>query len=163
MKITPWYSKLMATPDDYGPIMDAYDHYMEEYEKATIEANDLAKEAQRSPSVVALKIPGVASYRWNQLQEIEQILSFLENREKRVLGQQRRHYREHYARELTDSMVEKFSETSTEVLDIAETRNFFALARNKFLGLTKCHEYLHFQLHNVAKLRDAGIDNAKLA
>ncbi len=160
MKITPWYSKLMASPDDYTPVMEAYDFYMEEYEKAMAEANELSKEAKRAPAMVALKLPGIYSYRWNQLQEMDQILAFLENREKRVLGQKRRQFREHYARELNDSMVEKYAETDTEVLDIAETRNFFGLVRNKFLGVTKCHEYLHFQLHNIAKLRDAGIEGS---
>ena len=35
-----------------------------------------------------------------------------------------------------------------------------ALLRNKFLGLTKGYEYLHFQIGNIIHLRKAGIEDA---
>ena len=105
-------------------------------------------------------IPGIWSHRYAQLQEIEQIFTILENREKRLLGEKRRLYREHYNRDLLDSMVEKYAETDPNVLDLAELRNMFAVVRNKFLALTKYHESLHFQLNNLTELRAKGITNA---
>lgn len=160
-KITKWYSQLTANPDDLTPVVDAYEAYMDEYEEGCREANDLSNQGPKVAMDVAMKLPGIAAYRWSQLQEIEQIICFLENREKRLLGVKRRHFREHYARELNNSMVEKYAESDPDVLDLAEIRNMFALVRNKFLALTKQHEMLHFQISNVAKLKDKGIESSR--
>ena len=154
-----WYAKLTATPDDYSPVADAYDHYMDQYEEATKEVNNLMKRTDKaSLQIAGSRIPGIVGFRYAQLQEIEQILSFLENREKRMLGTKRRKFREHYQRELTDSMVEKFAETDPDLLDLVEIRNMFALVRNKYLGLTKQLEYAHFQVGHLTKLE--GMDRA---
>ena len=158
---SPWYFRLTGNPDDYSPVADAYEYYMEQHEDASKEINALLKKTEKYDLENAgAKIPGIVGYRYSQLQEIEQILSFLENREKRMLGTQRRKYREHYSRELTDSMVEKFAETDLELLDLAEIRNMFALVRNKFLSLTKQLEYAHFQIISLTKLKIAGVDAA---
>jgi hypothetical protein len=156
-----WYSRLTSNPDDLSPIADAYDYYMEQYEDGVQESNALVKRGERMDEA-STRLPGISAYRFAQLQEIEQIIGFLENREKRLLGAKRRAFREHYNRELTDSMVEKYAETDPDVLDMAEIRNMFALARNKFLALTKQHEYLHFQLTNLTKLREKGIEGTLL-
>lgn len=154
-----YYSKLVNDPANLSPIVDAYEYYMDQYEEGTKEANALMKRGQ-SLETASIKISGIVGYRYGQLQECEQILSFLENRETRLIGQKRRLYREHYNRELTDSMVEKYSTTDSEVLDLVEIRNMFALVRNKFLGLSKHLEYLHYQISNLTKLRQAGIDTS---
>ncbi len=159
---TLWYSKLVSAPDDLSPVLDAYDHYMTEYENGKAEANDLVNRGVRGAIDSAMKLPGIAGHRFVQLQEIEQIMGFLENREKRLMGLKRRQYKEHYKRDLNDSMVERYSESDPDVLDLAEIRNMFSLVRNKFLALTKQHEYLHYQLSNVAKLKDKGIEGMQL-
>lgn len=156
-----WYATLTAAPDDLSPVADAYDYYMEQYHDGFRETNALVKRGERVEEAAA-RLPGISGYRFAQLQEIEQIMGFLENREKRLLGIKRRLFREHYNRELTDSMVEKYAETDPDVLDMAEIRNMFALVRNKFLSLTKHHEYLHFQLSNITKLRENGIEGTLL-
>lgn len=155
-----WYVKLLGDPDDLSPVTDAYDHYMQQYEAGRAEADSLVRPSNQVADA-ARKLPGEAAYRYAQLQEIEQIMAFLENREKRMIGVKRRKFREHYNRELNDSMVEKYAETDPEVLDLAEIRNMFALVRNKFLALTKHHEYLHFQISNIAKLKDKGIEGVR--
>jgi hypothetical protein len=160
-KITKWYSQLTANPDDLTPVLDAYEAYMDEYEEGIREANDLSNRGPQGAMDSAMRLPGIYAYRWAQLQEIEQIIGFLENREKRLLGVKRRHFREHYARDLNDSMVEKYAESDPEVLDLAEIRNMFALVRNKFLALTKQHEILNYQISNVAKLKDKGIEGSR--
>jgi hypothetical protein len=154
-----WYSLLVNDPENFGPVVDAYDYYVEQYEEGRKEADGLMR---RGKSIEAAKmaLPGITDYRYNQLQEADQIIGFLQNREKRLLGVNRRRYREHYNRELTDGMVEKYAETDPDLLDIAEIRNNFALVRNKLLALTKHHEVLHFQLLSIGKLRAAGIQGA---
>jgi hypothetical protein len=51
-------------------------------------------------------------------------------------------------------------EADDEVLALAMIRNRLALIRNKFLAVTKQHEYLHFQLSNLTKLIVAGVNDA---
>lgn len=160
--MSKWYSKLTSDPDDLSPIADAYDYYMQQYEDGQAEAKALMKRGARVEEASA-RLPGICGHRFAQLQEIEQIMHFLENREKRLIGIKRRLFREHYNRELTDSMVEKYADTDSEVLELAEIRNMFALVRNKFLALTKHHEYLHFQISNITKLRAQGIEDARLS
>jgi hypothetical protein len=156
-KATKWYLALTSNPDDLSPIADAYDYYMDQYEDGRTEANALVARGNQVIDA-ASRLPGITGYRFAQLQEIEQIMAFMENREKRLLGIKRRQFREHYNRELNDSMVEKYAETDPDVLDLAEIRNMFALVRNKFLALTRHHEYLHFQISNITKLRQADFD-----
>jgi hypothetical protein len=155
-----WYAMLIGDPDDLSPIAEAYDHYLQQYEEGAAEAKELVRRGVEVADACR-RLPGIAGYRYAQWQEIEQIMGFLEHREKRLLGAKRRTFREHYNRELNDSMVERYAETDPEVLEIAEVRNMFALVRNKFLALTKEHEYLHFQLSNIAKLKDKGIEGVR--
>ena len=154
---TQWYSQLTANPEDSSPVADAFDYYMDQYEEAVRETNALLKKGAFLQEA-GRKIPGIMGYRYAQLQEIEQIISFLENREKRLLGVKRRHYREHYNKELTDSMVEKFAETDPDLLDMVEIRNMFALVRNKYLGISKQLESAHFQIGHLTKLAEANLD-----
>lgn len=156
-KTTLWYGALTSNPDDYSPVADAFDHYMEQYEEAVKEADILLKKGKGLLNDAQLKIAGLWGFRYGQLQEIEQILSFLENREKRVLGVKRRQYREHYQRELTDSMVEKYADSDPELLDLVEIRNMFALVRNKYLGLTKHLEMAHYQIGHATKMVHEGV------
>lgn len=156
-----WYGQLRSKPTDLSPITDAYDYYLEQYEKGLAETHALTRRGEKVENA-AMSLPGYSGYRFAQLQEIEQLIGFLENQEKRLLGAKRRLFREHYNRELTDSMVEKYAETDPDLLDLAEIRNMFALVRNKFLSLTKHHENLHFQLSNIIKLRERGIEGTLL-
>lgn len=156
-----WYGMLVGDSSDLAPLTPAYAYYMEQYEDGVAETDALTKRGEKVEDA-SLKLPGLSGHRFGQLQEIEQIMAFLENQEKRLLGVKRRLFREHYNRELTDSMVEKYSESDPEILDMAEIRNMFALVRNKFLALTRYHEKLHFQLTNITGLRKQGIEGTLL-
>jgi hypothetical protein len=152
-----WYATLIRNPDDMSPVSEVYDYYTEQYDEGLIEATKMTRRGANIADA-GLRLPGISVYRYNQLQEIEQIMLFLQNQEKRMLGQKRRLFREHYNRELSDSMVEKYADTDPELLDLMEIRNMLALVRNKFLGLTKQHELLHFQILAHLKLRDKEIE-----
>jgi hypothetical protein len=160
-KGSSFYSQLVGNPDELGPVADAFDYYMQQYTLGEAEVNTLMQRGKRLEEA-ARQLPGIVSHRYGQLQEIEQIIKYLEYREKHLLGKKRRMFREHYNRDLTDVMVERYAESDPELLDLAEVRNMFALVRNKFLGLTKHHECLHFQLTNMTKLRVAGIEDTVL-
>ncbi len=157
-----WYQRLASNPSDLTPLADAYLHYQAEYEIGVREANELS---QRSSLIIesASTLPGMWEYRVGQLQEIEQIMGFLENQEKLLLGIKRRHYKEAYNRDLSDNMIEKYASTDIDVVSLAETRNTFSLVRNYFLSLTKQYEALHYQIKNIVALKANGIEGARFS
>ena len=156
-----FYNRLIGDPDDFSPVADAVEYYTQQYDEAYEEAKLLVQKGK--PIEQACRtLPGIVAYRYRQLQEIEQIMKFLENREKRLLGIKRRAYRETYHRDLNDATVERYAESDQELLMLAEVRNMLALVRNKFLGLSRQHEYMHFQLTNMTRLRAAGVEGGLL-
>ena len=77
------------------------------------------------------EMPGVVAHRFNQLQEIEAILEYLniEMRKKRT-----EHYKkflEHYNRALSSRDADKYVDGVDEVIDLQHLTNEFALVRNK--------------------------------
>ncbi len=107
-------------------------------------------------------LPQVVDQRFCQLQEIEAIMRYLEIREQQKVAERRRHYVEHYNRNLSERMAEKFAMGDDVVVDLALLRNEVALVRNKYVSLTKGLEYLHYQISNITKLRVAGVEDATL-
>lgn len=153
-----WYRRVVQDPDDFSPVLEAIDYFDAQYAQACTEVDVRGRRLEE----IEKQLPGIVGYRYAQLQELESIMDYLEIREKAVLGTKRRHYLEHYNRALSDRMVEKFAEADQEVIAIAELRNHVAAVRNRFVALSRQHEYLHFQLGNVTKLRVAGIEDAIL-
>jgi hypothetical protein len=154
-----WYDKIVSDPHDLDPVIGAIDYFEHEYHKARAEVSDLR--GQRIHDV-ATRLPGIVGYRFAQQSELEDILGLLEVREMALLGQKRRHYLEHYNRALSDRMVERYAEAEPDVVAMKELRNRVAAVRNKYVALSKHHEYLHFQLSNITKLRCAGVEDATL-
>lgn len=152
-----WYDKITADPDDLTPLVDCFAYF----EKQLTEAREELDVVGRI-EIMAKKLPGMAEYRFNQLQELEAILKYLQIRMDKVRGQRYRFYMEKYDRELKSSDADKFAAGDDQVIDLALMINHVALLRNKFLGVSKGIEYLHFQIGNVIKLRIAGIEDATL-
>lgn len=152
-----WYDKITADPDDHTPLIDCFAYY----EKQLVEARTDLDVVGRI-EVMAKKLPGMAEYRFNQLQELEAILKYLNIRMDKVRGQRFRFYMEKYDRELKSTEADKFAAGDDAVIDLALLINHVALLRNKFLGISKGIEYLHYQISNIIKLRIAGIEDASL-
>lgn len=153
-----WYRRVTADANDLSPVAEACEYFDAEY----IEARKSLDTRGRRIEEVARNLPQVVDHRFCQLQEIEAIMRYLEIRKDQKLAEKRRGYIEHYNRQLTDRMAEKFAEGDDAVVDFALLINEVALVRNKFAGLSKGLEYLHFQLSNITKLRSAGIEDATL-
>ena len=107
-------------------------------------------------------MPGVVEHRFNQLQEIEAILEYLNIELRRLRSQHFRKYLENYQRALTSRDVEKYVDGESDVVDFEKIINEFALLRNKWLGITKALDVKQWQLSNVIKLRTAGMEDATL-
>ncbi len=152
-----WYGKVTADPDDYTPLIEC----VEFYEGELIEARKQLDVKGRIEDIQK-RIPGWAEYRFNQLQELEAILKYLNLKLDKKRGEKHRFYMEKYNRAMTSRDAEKYAEGDDDVLEIALLINQIALLRNKFLGVTKGIEYLHFQISSIVRLRVAGIEDASL-
>jgi hypothetical protein len=110
----------------------------------------------------AASMPGVVEHRFNQLQEIEAVLEYLNIELRRLRSQHFRKYLENYQRALTSRDVEKYVDGENDVVDFEKIINEFALLRNKWLGITKALDQKQWQITNVIKLRVAGMEDATL-
>lgn len=107
-------------------------------------------------------MPAIVEVRFNQLQELEAILQYLNIELRRLRSQHFRKYLENYQRALSSRDCEKFVDGEADVVDFEKIINDIALLRNKWLGVIKALEVKQFQLSNVVKLRAAGLDDASL-
>ena len=107
-------------------------------------------------------MPGIVETRFNQLQEIEAILHYLEIELKRIRSFHYKKYLESYNRALSSREVDKYVDGELEVVDYEKLINEFALLRNKYLGISKSLDIKAWQLTNIVKLRCAGIEDASI-
>lgn len=151
-----WYNKVVK---DLSELPDCIVHFEGELNTSKIE--DLTLKGKRLERFSA-EIPGIVERRYNQLQEIEAILEFLNIELRRIKTGVFRKYMEHHDRALSSRDADKYAEGDKDVVDMAILINEFALLRNKWIGLHKGIEAKNFQLNNIVKLRAAGLDDATI-
>jgi len=149
-----WFKQVRA---DISQLVPAIDYYEQQLAEARLECGLRGNVEKHSRDM-----PGVVEHRFNQLQEIEGILEYLniELRKKRT-----EHYKkflEHYNRALSSRDAEKYVDGVDEVVDLQHIVNEFALVRNKFMGLIKALDAKQFQLNNIVKLRSAGLEDVSI-
>jgi uncharacterized protein YfdQ (DUF2303 family) len=150
-----WYSKVTS---NLGNIQGFIEYYEEELRQAKF---DIQVKGNVEKSIAAL--PGITEQRFNQLQEIEAVLNYL-NIQIRVI--RRKHfqkYLEHYARALSSRDAEKYVEGEQEVVDYETIINSVALLRNQFLGIIKGLESKNYMLGHLVKLRTAGMEDFSIS
>lgn len=151
-----WYRKISADPNDLSPIPDAVEWFQEEYEEAR---KELKIKGERIDQVAA-SIPGLIEYRFAQLQELETVLKYLEEVEKRKLVEKTKWFMENYPRAISESVAKQYAAADQEVFDIARVKFEVATVRNNFLALFKGIEAMHYQIKNIVDLRKAGLDDS---
>jgi|TARA_B100001248_G_scaffold261820_1_gene254453 hypothetical protein len=149
-----WYGQVSG---NLGKIADCITFYESQLEEARVECG-LVGNIEKN----ATRIPGIVEHRFNQLQEIEAILEFLNIQLRKVRSKFYKRYLENYQRALTSNDVKNYIDGEQEVVDMANVVNEFALLRNKYLGLMKAIDAKQFQINNIVKLRVAGLDDAEL-
>ena len=110
----------------------------------------------------AAEMPGIVEQRFNQLQELEAILEYLNIELRRLRSSFFKKYLENYQRALSSRDVEKYVDGEADVVDYEKIINEFALMRNKWLGVTKALDQKQWQLTNIVKLRVAGMEDASV-
>lgn len=149
-----WYDRVSK---DISEIPDAVAYYESELLEAKKDAR-IAGNIERASAAM----PGIVENRFNQLQEIEAILEYLNIELRRLRSQHFRKYLENYQRSLSSRDCEKFVEGEADVVDFEKIINDFALLRNKWLGIIKGLDIKQWQLSNIVKLRTAGLEDATL-
>lgn len=146
-----WYNRVVG---DLSKIPDCIDYF----EKELINArSEIAIRGNVEKSISNL--PGQTEYRFNQLQEIEAILNFLNIQLRKIRQKHYKKYLEGYNRALTSRDAEKYAEAEDEVVDMETIINEVALLRNKWLGVMKGLESKNFMMGHVVRLRTAGMED----
>jgi len=146
-----WYNRVVA---NLGEIPAFIEYYEGELLVAKSEIK-IRGNVERALS----NLPGETEHRFNQLQEIEAVLEFLNIQLRRIRQTHYKKYLEAYARALTSRDAEKYAEAEDEVIDMETIINEVALLRNKWLGVMKGIESKNFMLGHVVRLRTAGMED----
>ena len=107
-------------------------------------------------------MPGVVEHRFNQLQELEAILEYLNIEKRQLRAKVFKKYLENYQRALSSRDVEKYVDGESDVVDMEKIVLEFALLRNKWLGIIKGLDQKQWQITNIVKLRVAGMEDASI-
>jgi hypothetical protein len=146
-----WYSKVVAS---LGCLPDFIQHYERELEEAK---RDCRIGGLVEKNISAL--PGITEHRFNQLQEIEAVLNFLNIQLRKIRRKHFQKYLEAYARALTSRDAEKYVDGEDEVIDFETIINEVALLRNKWLGILKGLDAKQWQMGHIVRLRTAGMED----
>ena len=149
-----WYSKVVA---DLSNIPDFIDHYERELDDAK---RDCRVGGLIEKNITAL--PGITEHRFNQLQEIEAVLNYLNIQLRKIRRKHFQKYLEGYARALTSRDAEKYVDGEDEVIEFETLINEVALLRNRFLGILKGMESKNFMLGHIVRLRAAGMEDVQV-
>ena len=146
-----WYSRVVA---DLSAIPDFITYYETELDTAK---NDCRIRGVLEKNITAL--PGITEQRFNQLQEVEAVLNYLNIQLRKIRRKHYKKYLEAYARALTSRDAEKYAEGEDEVIDFETIINEVALLRNRWLGILKGLDSKQWQMGHVVRLRTAGMED----
>jgi hypothetical protein len=138
-----WYSEVSR---NINKIPDAIAYFEAELNDAKNEVK-LTGNVERASSAM----PGLVEHRFNQLQEIEAILNYLNIELRRLRSAYFKKYLENYQRALSSRDVDRYVDGEADVVDYEKIINEFALMRNKWLGVLKGLDQKQWQITNIVK------------
>lgn len=146
-----WYNRVVG---NIAELPGFIDYYQAELDTARQEVR-IAGRVERALS----SLPGITEHRFNQLQEIEAVLNYLNIQLRKIRRRHFQKYLEAYQRALTSRDAEKYVDGEDEVIDYETLINEVALLRNRWLGIMKGLEAKQWQLGHIVKLRTAGMED----
>ena len=149
-----WYRKVTA---NLGEIVSAISHFEREIDEARFECS-MKGNLEKHSSMM----PGIVEHRFNQLQEVEAILEYLNTEMRKLRSKTFRKYIENYNKALSSRDAEKYVDGEQNVVDLQYLINDFSLVRNQYIGVIKALEAKGFQINNIVKLRAAGLEDISL-
>jgi hypothetical protein len=153
MKTINWYSEVSRNLDKIPDCITHFDTELQNAKKEIRIYGNLEK---------AAALPGVVEQRFNQLQQIEAILNYLNIELRRTRSKSFKKFLENYNRALSSRDAEKYVDGEQDVVDMEKIINEFALLRNQWLGITKGLDQKQWQITNIVKLRVAGMEDADI-
>jgi hypothetical protein len=150
-----WYTRIT---NDLAVIPDFITHYEAELEQAKWDCRVGGKVEKNISS-----LPGITEQRFNQLQEIEAVLNYLNIQLRKLRRKYFQKYLEGYNRALTSRDAEKYVDGEDEVIDFEVLINEVALLRNKWLGILKGLDSKQWQLGHIVRLRTAGMEDVTVS
>jgi hypothetical protein len=146
-----WYTRITT---NLAVIPDFISHYDIEIISAK---SDVKVYGNVEKNIAAL--PGITEHRFNQLQEIEAVLIYLNIQLRKIRRKHFQKYLEAYNRVLTSRDAEKYVDGEDEVVDFETLINEVALLRNRWLGIMKGLEAKQWQMGHIVRLRTAGMED----
>ena len=146
-----WYNRIVT---DISNIPAFIDYYYAELDTAKQEVKIYGNVEKG-----LAQLPGITEHRFNQLQEIEAVLQYLNIQLRKIRRKHFQKYLEAYARALTSRDAEKYVDGEDEVIDYETLINEVALLRNRWLGIMKGLEAKQWQLGHIVRLRTAGMED----
>jgi hypothetical protein len=149
-----WYTEVTQ---NLSRLPDFIEHYNTELQSAKLEVG-----IKGSVERHLAGLPGITEYRFNQLQEIEAVLNYLNIQLRKVRSATFKKYLENYNRALSSRDAEKYVDGEEDVINYETLVNEVALLRNRYLGILKGLEAKQWQLGHIVKLRTAGMEDATI-
>lgn len=149
-----WYAKVSK---DLAYLPSCIDYFYYELDSAKKEVKIYGNIEK-----AAAALPGIVEQRFNQLQEIEAVLEYLNIELRRLRSKTFKKFLETYQRALSSRDVEKYVDGESDVIDMEKIINEFALLRNMWLGVIKAIDQKQWQMTNIVKLRSAGLEDASI-
>lgn len=146
-----FYNKIVESMENLPEFLDYYYNQL-----------DSAKYEVKISGVIEKNLrdlPGVTEHRFNQLQEVEAVLNYMNIQLRKIRRKHFQSYLESYQKALTAREVDKYVDGEDEVVEYEELINEVALLRNKWLGLMKGLESKNFMLGHLTKLKSAGMED----
>jgi len=149
-----WYNKVTG---DLSYIPAFINHYENELQEAKRECQ-VGGYVERNIK----ELPGITEHRFNQLQEIEAVLNYLNIQLRKIRRKHFQKYLEAYQRALTSRDAEKYVDGEDEVIDFETIINEVALLRNRWLGIMKGLDTKQWQMGHIVRLRTAGMEDVQV-
>jgi len=146
-----WYTRISV---NLAVIPDFIQHFETELDNAKKEAKIYGNVEK---NIAAL--PGITEHRFNQLQEVEAVLNYLNIQLRKIRRKHFQKYLEAYNRALTSRDADKYTEGEDEVIDMEVLINEVALLRNRWLGIMKGLEAKQWQMGHIVRLRTSGMED----
>ena len=146
-----WYTRISV---NLSEIPDFISHYEAELVLAKQEVKIYGKVEKNIAA-----IPGVTEHRFNQLQEIEAVLNYLNIQLRKIRRKHFQKYLEAYNKVLTSRDADKYVDGEDEVIEYEILINEVALLRNRWLGIMKGLEAKQWQMGHIVRLRTAGMED----
>lgn len=149
-----WFYRIK---NDLSLLPDMIEFYNNELETAKQETKILGSLERNNQ-----QLPGQVAHRFDQLQDIESVLKFLNVRYDKMRSDHYRRYLERYNRELSDRSIEKYIDGENDIVDMSCLINEVALVRNRYLGIMKAFDAKSYSMGNITRLRIAGMNDHEL-